>query len=135
MKAYLLMVALVSSASAMAWDKNTLIEFNAEGKVLYDSRIPSNRPCEDRWSAHTCKNVKVMEALVKSTPDYQEGHYARIEQARQEALRAAERAKVARQLWEDDLREREVRATEINAAANTINAFKSPPSVNVMVTR
>lgn len=135
MKAYLLMVALVSSTSAIAWDKNTLIEFNHDGSVRYDSRIPSDRSCEDRWSAHTCKNVKVMEALVKSTPEYQEGHYARIEQARQEALRAAERAKVARQLWEDDLREREVLATEINAAANTINAFKAPPSVNVVVAR
>lgn len=135
MKAYLLMVALVSSASAMAWDKNTLIEFNAEGKVLYDSRIPSNRPCEDRWSAHTCKSVKVMEALVKSTPDYQEGYYLRIEQAKQEAQLAEVRAQIARQAWEDDLREREVMAAEVNARANTINAFKRPPTVNVLVSR
>lgn len=135
MKAYLLMVALVSSASAMAWDKNTLIEFNAEGKVLYDSRIPSDRHCEDRWSAHTCKNVKVMEALVKSTHDYQEGHYLRIEQAKQEAQLAKVRAQIARQAWEDDLREREVRAAEVNARANTINAFKRSPSITVNVSR
>lgn len=135
MKAYLLMVALVSSASAMAWDKNTLIEFNHDGSVRYDSRIPSDRPCEDRWSAQTCKSVKVMEALVKSTPDYQEGYYRKVEQRRKEAQRAAERAQYARQALEDDLREREVRAAEINARANTINAFKRSPSITVNVSR
>ena len=135
MKAYLLLLALVSSASAMAWDKNTLIEFNAEGKVLYDSRIPSDRPCEDRWSAQTCKSVKVMEALVKSTPDYHEGYYLRIEQRRKEAQLAKVRAQIARQAWEDDLREREVRAAEINARANTINAFKRSNTVNILVSR
>lgn len=135
MKAYLLMVALVSSASAMAWDKNTLIEFNHDGSVRYDSRIATHRPCEDRWSAQTCKSVKVMEALVKSTPDYHEGYYLRIEQRRNEAQLAKVRAQIARQAWEDDLREREVRAAEINARANTINAFKRSPTVNILVSR
>ena len=135
MKAYLLMVALVSSTSAMAWDKNTLIEFNHDGSVRYDSRIATHRPCEDRWSAQTCKSVKVMEALVKSTPDYHEGYYRKIEQAKQEAQLAKVLAQFARQAWEDDLREREVRAAEINARANTINAFKRSPSITVNVSR
>ena len=76
-----------------------------------------------------------MEALVKSTPDYQEGYYRKIEQAKQEAQLAKVRAQFARQAWEDDLREREVRAAEINARANTINAFKRSPTVNILVYR
>lgn len=128
---WVLTTAMIFTTAAQSFDQNTLIEFDAEGHVLYDSRVPMDRPCEVRWNAHTCKNVKVMELLVKHTPEYQEGHYARIEQVKQNRIAAQQSAERAHLDYLMELREREVRAAEQNALASTMNALKPAVQVNL----
>jgi hypothetical protein len=130
-----LFAMVLVSSTALAWDQDTLIEFNADGSVRYDARIAMHRPCEARWNVQTCKNVKVLENLVKSTPEYQEGYYGKLEEVKQRRENAKVAALVAYQQWQDDLREREVRAAEQNAFANTMNALKQSPSVSVNVSQ
>lgn len=130
MKTYLLIAALVSSP-VLAWDKTTLIEYNADGTVNYDSRVKMDIPCAERWNAQTCKNIKVLDSLTRSTPEYQEGYYLKVEKARRAAEMAKEYARIERQQWEDNLRERSVRAAEQNAFANTMNALKPAAQIKV----
>lgn len=88
-------------------------------------------PCEERWNAQTCKNIKVLDSLTRSTPEYKEGYYLKVEKARRAAEMAKEYAKIERQQWEDNLRERSVRAAEQNAFANTMNALKPAAQIKV----
>lgn len=142
LKSSVLMAALIASTPSFADGYKTILKFDADGNKLFDASIPMDLKCEERWPAITCKNIKVMEHLTRTTPEYQEGHYRRVEQQRiaveQMKVAAAER----RQAWEDNLRVREVQAAEMNAAAsavsaraNVMQALKKPatPSVHVNV--
>jgi hypothetical protein len=141
-KSSVLMAALIATTPVFADGYKTILIFDANGNKLFDASVPMDLTCEDRWLASTCKNIKVMEHLTRTTPEYQEGHYRRLEQQRIELEQIKVAAAAARQAWEDNLREREVNAAEMNAAAsavsaraNVIQAMKEPkrPIVNVNV--
>ena len=127
----LLLIAGLFSATVSA--ESFTVVFDANGNVLSDTRVPMDIPCEQRWSALTCKSIGVMEHLTRTTPHYQDGHYARVEllKQRREADRVA--AEAARQAWQDDLHERSVLAAEANARANWANARKPPVRVTTIV--
>jgi hypothetical protein len=100
------------------------VTFDADGNIVYDSSSRANKPCEEVYPKHTCRSMGVLNGLSDSTAEYQGGFYARKEalevQKKEDARRAIAREQERRQKWEDNLREREVRAMERNSARQPI---------------
>lgn len=108
--------------------------FDANGNFLYDEHEVKSNGCRADWSDAVCKNVRVVEGLVRSTPEYQEGHYLKIEKARQAEIDARAYAEAAAAYRAEERAERSVKAQELSARASAVSAIKGPVQVNVRQT-
>ena len=129
MKRYVMGLGLLVMANG--WAEGLRIDFDAQGNVLYDSRVVMDQPCEVRWGDMTCRHIAILEHLVKTTPIYQEGHFLRMEQRRQRQEEQQRLAIEWQQTQENEWRERSVRAQELQAQASWAQVRK--PSVQIVV--
>lgn len=128
MKKHLLAISLFAILPNIASSHRI---FDADGNFLYDEHAIRDNGCRADWSVPTCHNVQVLNALVRSTPEYRDGYYLRIEQARQEAEAAKAYAAAAAVYRAEERAERAVQAQELSARAQAIQAINGPVKINV----
>lgn len=105
--------------------------FDSAGNFLYDEHEVRENGCLATWTEMTCKNVMVANHLVRSTPEYQEGHFRRMEQARQAVEQAKIYAEAMKEAAKEAREERAVRAQELSAQAQAVQALNGPVQVKV----